>query len=115
LTPCHTRSQGELHSRFFYFNSLTIIRLTGVGDHGYNGIKDTIANHVCSLTCHGLQLANIPSLKATLSAEKENLDDMDMDSEDELEGSGDKNKDPFSGFILTSEPKASGNAAVSAQ
>ncbi|KAJ7652043.1 hypothetical protein DFH06DRAFT_913433, partial [Mycena polygramma] len=44
---------------------------TGVGDHGPDGIEDTIKSHICSFMRKSMKLANAESLQATFEAEKE--------------------------------------------
>ncbi|KAF8173505.1 hypothetical protein K438DRAFT_1827858 [Mycena galopus ATCC 62051] len=99
-----TDLQGSLHCAragasqelvFFDPMSHSISGNTGVGDHGMDGIEDTIKTHKCSFMCRSMKLANVQSLIATFAAEKDTLDDMDTGSDDG------KVKDAMDGFILT--------------
>jgi hypothetical protein len=40
--------------------------VTGVGDHGPEGIQDFIDKHSCSVTCRALSLASMDSLAIAL-------------------------------------------------
>ncbi|KAJ7432082.1 kinase-like domain-containing protein [Mycena galericulata] len=105
-----TDLQGSLHcpkagavQELVLFDPMThsLSGNTGVGDHGPEGIEDTIRNHKCSFMCNSMRLANIPSLKATFTAEKDKLNDMDTGSDSESEDGVGKPVDALDGFVLT--------------
>ncbi|KAJ7098702.1 kinase-like domain-containing protein, partial [Mycena belliarum] len=63
-----TDLQGSLHSgrpgaprELVLFDPMThsLSRQTGVGDHGPEGIDDTISTHRCSFMCKAMKLANM--------------------------------------------------------
>ncbi|KAJ6544667.1 kinase-like domain-containing protein [Mycena vulgaris] len=114
-----TDLQGSLHcsrpgaeQKLVLFDPMShsLSGTTGVGDHGVEGIEDTIKTHKCSFMCVSMNLANMASIKATFTAEKEALDNMDLESEDGLQG--------LDGFVLNHAPSAeevAASAAASAQ
>ncbi|KAJ6565605.1 hypothetical protein DFH09DRAFT_1363782 [Mycena vulgaris] len=79
---------------------------TGVGDHGPDGIEDTIKTHKCSFMCMSMNLANMPSIEATFAAEKMKLDNMDLGSQ-----GSDETDDTMDGFVLHRAPSAEEVAA----